>query len=192
MKNEDTRVQYTKKALKDAMVGLLREKEIGKITVKELCQQAGINRGTFYLHYGQPNDVLMEIEQEFLTDYLQLFDPYMQQADTGALGRLLEGIFRHRELSTLLLGSHGSPRFQQRIKDTFRSNILGEWQEEFPEYDRADLAFVYEYAIAGSMRVIAWWLENDHGITPEEFGHRLDDLGHYCHLAIREFGRRRA
>ena len=40
MKNEDTRVQYTKKALKDAMVGLLREKEIGKITVKELCQQA--------------------------------------------------------------------------------------------------------------------------------------------------------
>lgn len=42
------------------------------------------------------------------------------------------------------------------------------------------------------MRVIAWWLENDHGMTPEEFGRRLDDLGHYCHLAIREFGRRRA
>ncbi|MBQ6035886.1 MAG: TetR family transcriptional regulator, partial [Lachnospiraceae bacterium] len=62
----DTRVRYTKEVLKKALLDLLKTKPISKVTIKELCEAAGLNRGTFYLHYYEPNDVLKEIEEDFL------------------------------------------------------------------------------------------------------------------------------
>ena len=66
MKNTDTRVQYTKARIHDALTELMAEKQFRSITVKELCDVAGINRGTFYLHYSSLRDVLAKIEEEAL------------------------------------------------------------------------------------------------------------------------------
>ena len=77
MKNEDTRVQLTKSILKQALLRILAAKPIAKVTVKALCDEAGLNRGTFYLHYNEPNDVLREIEGEFIRDKMSFFDPYL-------------------------------------------------------------------------------------------------------------------
>ena len=62
MENTDNRVRYTKKVLQETLMKILQKKHIDKVTVKELCEEASVNRGTFYLHYSTPNDVLMEIE----------------------------------------------------------------------------------------------------------------------------------
>ena len=48
---EDQRVMLTKRLLKDSLVSLLKEKTIFKITIRELCDTAGINRSTFYKYY---------------------------------------------------------------------------------------------------------------------------------------------
>ena len=45
------RVQFTKTALRDAMLELISEKPLTSITVKDVCARADINRSTFYLHY---------------------------------------------------------------------------------------------------------------------------------------------
>ena len=47
----DARVRYTLKMLKDSLLRLLEEKPINKITVKEVCERAELNRATFYLHF---------------------------------------------------------------------------------------------------------------------------------------------
>ena len=55
-KKKDRRVKYTKKALKNSLIDSLKEKTIEKITVKELCEKADVNRGTFYSHYSDQFD----------------------------------------------------------------------------------------------------------------------------------------
>ena len=47
----DRRVKYTKKIIKDTFLNLLKEKEISKITVSEICKLSDINRATFYRYY---------------------------------------------------------------------------------------------------------------------------------------------
>ena len=47
----DRRVRKTRGQLRQGLVRLMREKSIQDITVKELCEECDINRGTFYLHY---------------------------------------------------------------------------------------------------------------------------------------------
>ena len=49
MKN-DLRVRYTQKVIQEAFWKILKEKPLAKITVKEICDLAEINRGTFYKH----------------------------------------------------------------------------------------------------------------------------------------------
>lgn len=44
----------------DALVELLEKKDFEYITVKELCDQARVNRSTFYLHYESMVDLLEE------------------------------------------------------------------------------------------------------------------------------------
>ena len=51
MKRSDARVRYTRKVLKESLLSLLKEKPINKITVKEVCELAELNRATFYSHY---------------------------------------------------------------------------------------------------------------------------------------------
>ena len=48
----DRRTLYTRMAVKDALLELLKEKEYADITVADLCRAAQLSRGTFYLHYG--------------------------------------------------------------------------------------------------------------------------------------------
>lgn len=187
MKNEDTRVQFTKKVLKDSLLKLMKDKPIARITIKELCEEAGLNRGTFYLHYNEPNDLLREIEEEFLREKMAFFDPYMKNDSPDQLAGLFSAILQTPELSLVLFGQNGAPQFSERIKNLLRESVLDEWQREFPDYDRADLQFVYEFVFPGAKRLILNWLADSGAIRVNEFAHRLDVLGHYCHLAIREF-----
>ena len=53
----DMRVRMTKKMLIGAFLQLRREKPLRRITVSELCQCAGVGRGTFYAHYEDVYDL---------------------------------------------------------------------------------------------------------------------------------------
>lgn len=68
---ENQRVRVSKRMLKDALMDLLDEKEIGKIKISELCARAEINRATFYKYYGSQYDLLSEIESDFFADLNQ-------------------------------------------------------------------------------------------------------------------------
>ena len=63
MKN-DRRIRRTRAAIQSAFLKLIFEKDINKITIKELCERADINKSTFYLHYQDIYDLEEQIEEE--------------------------------------------------------------------------------------------------------------------------------
>ena len=42
---------FTKKAIKDTFISLLKTKPFNQITVKDIVDECGVNRNTFYYHY---------------------------------------------------------------------------------------------------------------------------------------------
>jgi AcrR family transcriptional regulator len=63
---ENQRVRLTKKMLQDSLIWLLPNKSIHKISVREICDNAEINRSTFYKYYGSQYDLLKDMENEVL------------------------------------------------------------------------------------------------------------------------------
>ena len=53
---------------------MLKQKSFTKITVTEVCKNAEINRGTFYLHYYDIYDVLSDILNDMTQDMLTTVD----------------------------------------------------------------------------------------------------------------------
>lgn len=188
MGNIDNRVRYTKMVLQQALLKILQRKHIDKVSVKELCEEAEVNRGTFYLHYSTPNDILMEIEQQFIDENMVLFQPYFNEGyETDYMALLFRYILEHQELASIIMGKNGNPRMLERWQNMMRPGIVNGWCREFPQYRREDLDYVFDFIFVGATRLLLNWIEDNNGLSSEELANRLDRLGHYCHLAISEF-----
>lgn len=82
----------------EALIRLLENKEFEYITVKEVCQKAGVNRSTFYLHYETMDDLLKESMEWLLRDFFSSFGKQLKKepSDFSDLS-LKDLIFINRE-----------------------------------------------------------------------------------------------
>ncbi len=62
-KKEDRRIRMTKRMLKDALIELLKKKDIYHVSIRELCEAADVNRTTFYKYYGSQFLSLIHISE---------------------------------------------------------------------------------------------------------------------------------
>lgn len=71
MNKSESKYFVTAAKMDEAFLTLLEKKDFAYITVKEICETAGVNRSTFYLHYETISDLLAEsinhMNQQFLT-----------------------------------------------------------------------------------------------------------------------------
>lgn len=67
------RSQYSIKKLKKAITKLLKTEDHDKITIKDLCKEAEINRTTFYAHFDDMESLLYEICEDYIVSCYQIF-----------------------------------------------------------------------------------------------------------------------
>ena len=130
--NKDKRVIRTKALLIRSLSALMKQKNIKDITVKELCEYADINRGTFYLHYKDIYDMLDSIEQELSEKFLQIFQKYNSETNEDFPYPLFLEIFKlvddNAELFRVLIGPNGDISFIMKIFKLYNIHCL---QSEF-------------------------------------------------------------
>ena len=125
MKHTDTRIKVTRLMIHEGLLNLLKEKPISQISVKELVEEARINRSTFYLHYSSVMDVLKEIENEFVEEKIKGVDTYWQgNMDNGKMASIISAIFEDKELCRILMGKNGNPQFLQSIREDVKTSVI--------------------------------------------------------------------
>lgn len=78
-KKLDLRIIKTKTALHQALLQLLQKKNLKKISITEICRTANVNRGTFYLHFSDVDDLFTEIFKEIMNNLrLSYQEPHVQ------------------------------------------------------------------------------------------------------------------
>lgn len=74
MNKSESKYFNTALLMDEALIKLLAEKDIEFISVKEICEKAGVNRSTFYLHYETLGDILEETTEYVVRRFLASFD----------------------------------------------------------------------------------------------------------------------
>lgn len=118
----------SKKLIRSAMIELLAEKDISKITVVDLVRRTDLSRNTFYAHYQDVYAVLEEMENDFLTEMDRCLEQAIQaQAFSEPLGLLRQ--FQHfveenMEANRLLLANRNAADFCEKIKKKFNARVM--------------------------------------------------------------------
>lgn len=73
---------FTKKAIKDTFISILKKKPFNQITVKDIVDECGVNRNTFYYHYEDINDLLENVINEETNILLKKY-PTIDSIDTA-------------------------------------------------------------------------------------------------------------
>lgn len=148
--------------MKQAYLDLMHEKNQSKITVKEICEKAEINRSSFYLHYAEPNDVLKEIEDEAIAEignYLRTIGA-QKESDQDAKNYLisfLKYVKKNEELFRSLLVENTDPHFRKKIFSLSYELIRSSFDIHLPDSEKK---FVYIFLVSGSLEVLDKWLES--------------------------------
>lgn len=169
------REKLTKLLLKQGLIRLLQQENKSRISVKELCAEAGINRSTFYLHYSDASRLLEEVEQEIIDDtraYLSKIEP--DRDNTAYIRAFLDHIQKNSDLFTLmLLKSDKMSAFPQRLVDEVLQNIDNDLHLKVPE---ALKSYTYAYLVSGSLSLIQEWIRQGFAVPVPEMAHLIFSL----------------
>lgn len=174
---DNRRVHYTKAALRQSLISHLKEKPIDRITVKEICETADLNRGTFYAYYGSPAELLGEIENSFYEDILASVTSFRKMEDVMEIfTEALTALKDRFEFSEALFGEFGDISFLQQLIYVAKPTCILHWTKLAPEISAEIMDAMYDFCSYGCMRVIQIWMQNGAKREPAEVARFLNDI----------------
>ena len=184
----DRRQEKTKQAILQALIDLIDQKGLDQVSVSDLCQQANINRSTFYLHYKNMEDLLLSVEADFIreiTDAIQDLETedliYNSQALTQLFTRILESIEKNSDLIITLMSPTTSPRTRLTIEQAIENIIIDRMntaiiseatQEELP-VSKTYIAVTISSLFTG---IVAEWLLSGKKESPKDLGQFISEI----------------
>lgn len=181
MPRVDRRITKSKRALRSALIDLMEERGFDAVSVNDLCARADLNRGTFYNHFHDKEDLLSTLEDEVMAD-LDCFQVQMQDLTVRELLGyrtrkkplpLLVNLFDYlREQGDFLhavLGPGGDASFGPRLRDAVCTNLVQSVLHERYRNDPTPFVGYYVAFYASAyLGVIQRWIETDMRESSEE------------------------
>ena len=161
MRKVDKRVEATKEKLKNTLIELVKDERLEDISISELCKTAGINRNTFYSHYSSVEELLEELEDEFLAQLLKQLENDMTHEFSSSiedfLVNLLSIIKNDMAKCSLFFSENGDKEFLKRIVLTVLPSATEIWSGMF-QMDAETAKLIYSFIAGGSIRIIENWV----------------------------------
>ena len=165
----DRRVKYTKMMLKNSVIELLGEKPIEKVTVKEICERADVNRGTFYSHYSDQYDLYNSIVDELLNGIFERLGDILKaghQSMLKSVTLVYEYIKENSKLAEILLEGRIKYGIDARINEIVESIYLHDIKKSVE--NRIEIDAVYSFIASANLGIIKYWLNSGMKMSVEE------------------------
>lgn len=156
----DRRVKYTKKVIKEALIQLLQEKELNKITVSELCEKSDINRATFYRYYMDIYDLLEKLEQELIDELKGIIPNYSNYSIREVIKEFLNVFLENKKLVKIIFGNRQNIYYLNDFFNYIYEKFKDKWFENI-DMNEDDKSLAAVYAFNGTLGVINYWIQND-------------------------------
>jgi AcrR family transcriptional regulator len=167
--------------LRDALIGLAREKPYDSIAVKEVLDRANVGRSTFYTHFSDKDELLESGIHEMLRSI------HDRPRSGGPLEQLvafslpiLEYIDQHRRAEGPRMTREGRVVMHEHLQDVLTNLIAEEVtmaMRRRPQSSAqlpADL--VARHLASTFVLVLNWWVESEAALTPAEVDARFRAL----------------
>lgn len=170
MNKSESKYFNTALLMDEALLFLLEKKDFEFISVKEICDKAGVSRSTFYLHYESMNDLLIETIGLINKKFKDSFNNKVVDASSTDKKDLffikeeyllpyLELVKKHKHVFKLI---HNKPYLfgnEKASKDLY-NNLFEKVLDSYGVKEE-DKEYVFAYYTQGTLAIVLKWIEKD-------------------------------
>lgn len=164
----DRRVRRTRRAILEALTGLILEKGYDAVTVTDIIAAADIGRSTFYAHFTDKRDVFNDI----ISDLAVFLEASQSSVDRGLFSfslPLFEHIVEQRPVITALFGPNGHSVALRLTSDALGTVIEQELREKSSgPIDDDQLSLVVDLVVGAISSLIGHWITSPRPFSPVE------------------------
>lgn len=162
---------FTKKAIKETFIKLLDERPLNQITVKDIVEDCGINRNSFYYHYADLPALLEEVVAEDLKEIMESH-PTVASLEEG-FDTVVESILRRKRAVLHIYNSLSRDVFERYLMDVCLYVVKTYVEADFAgrPVDERDMETIIRYHKCECFGNIIDWLN----------GGMKDDISAYFH-----------
>ena len=177
----DHRTRVTKMLIRRAFTDLLRSKPIQSITIRELCERAGINRGTFYCHYTDIYDLLHQMEEEMLEDFNKALEPLLSARGESfhpvdISTEIFQCLKDNSDICAGTLGPYGDKAFAAKLINIGREKCVDSYRRYFTNASRKQLEYYYAFVSAGCIGLLEQWVAGGMEESAQELAKAAETL----------------
>lgn len=178
---KQTRQTTTKQDIRDALTQLLLTEPFESISVSKLSRKAGINRGTFYLHYLDKYDMMDKLKEEVITDLQALYDPQVPASES------IQCLLRYIQDNYQFIYAISQSRFtdfSQTIKDFVLHILEGipDYEERLEQLYQIPISYAQEVLLSCAESIFTTWIATGAKESPEEIGQMFLTISRYEQL----------
>ncbi|WP_413236574.1 TetR/AcrR family transcriptional regulator [Oceanobacillus sp. 1P07AA] len=176
---KDLRIIKTEKNIRTALFSLLKTKSLEEITVSELCRTANVNRGTFYLHYGNIQDVFKQTFEEIVEDLKISYDePYKQTNDNinqldADMIRIFDHVKRHQSFYEIVFNERIPMTYYYSVFDRIRLLMSYSIEKEFTKVTNIDKGYLLSYQTNAILGLLIHWHRKNYETPVNELNQQL-------------------
>lgn len=161
----DPRVVRTRQLLRTALIDLVPERGFAAISVQDIADRATLNRATFYLHYGDKTELLMDAFATLIADARPLppeEGPLSPEQAPVSIARVFEHIAGHADFFRVMLAEESVPVFNARVR-AYVEEVGLKWLTVLQPDDQKAIVpreIANNFIGSAALGVIVWWLQN--------------------------------
>jgi AcrR family transcriptional regulator len=161
----DPRVAGTRLALSAALMELLNEGPIERITILALTSRAGIGYATFFRHYPDIDALLVDLSHALIDDLSALLPASLAEASPAAIAATIVRFVDERRLILRPLFVGASTAVQREIMSRAMATAR-------LSHHRDDLsvpqALAITHSVSATLDVLTWWLREGESYSSEQ------------------------
>lgn len=165
---ENRRVRMTKKMMKDAMLELMENQPLEKISVTDICESADVNRSTFYAYYEDAGQLLAEIENDVLNQLpvtLDTIEDYSNDIFLSMLEAFFEYVRENERLFRILIIQRDSSSFHLKLLNT----VMEKYRDPSNQNSTLPSRYAYLFCLSGVMGIMKKWIIDGFPFSSREF-----------------------
>lgn len=154
----DARVRYTRMVIIQSFINLLKTKSVNRITVKEICEMAEINRATFYKHYLDVYDLLEKIENQFLDELEEILSDRESSTVKEVLTFIMVSFKAQEDTYKAVCSPNGDSAFPAKVFDVCYHFAQPQSQIHIKTLSHAQREWLYQFIAHGCNGVLTKWI----------------------------------
>lgn len=175
LSKKDRRIDRTLNLLRDALIALILEHGYDSISVLDIADKANVGRATFYLHYRNKDELLLECVESIVAAFLEQMQGQDVEewiiSDKAPIHMVFQFAARNADLFRIILRGHGSLRTSRRLQEIVAektSQVVQASAKKNGVQLNLPVEVISNFFAGSLLALINWWLEEDRPYSAEQ------------------------